>query len=220
MKVLAFNGSPRKNRNTATLLNKALEGAASQNAETELIHLYDINYKGCASCFSCKLIGGKSYGKCALRDDLTPILKKVEEADAIVLGSPVYFGAVTGEMKSFIERLLFPYWTYSANFTSLFNKKIQTGLIFTMGATESMAKEYNIEQSFGFIEMASKMLLGPTETLMVTGTYQFDDYSRYETSGLNETETAKRRKEVFPDDCRKAYEMGIRLLTQQPESVG
>jgi multimeric flavodoxin WrbA len=69
MKVIAINGSPRKNKNTATLLNKALEGAASQGSETELIHLYDLNFKGCISCFSCKLKSGKNYGKCALKDD-------------------------------------------------------------------------------------------------------------------------------------------------------
>ena len=50
---MAFNGSPRKDWNTATLLNKALEGAASKGATTELIHLYDLNYKGCISCFAC-----------------------------------------------------------------------------------------------------------------------------------------------------------------------
>ena len=71
MKVLAVNGSPRKNWNTATLLRKALEGAASQGAETEFIHLYDLNFKGCQSCFACKTIGGKSYGKCARKDDIT-----------------------------------------------------------------------------------------------------------------------------------------------------
>jgi len=62
MKVMAFNGSPRKKWNTGTLLEKALEGAASRGAETELIHLYDIDFKGCISCFACKTIGGNSYG--------------------------------------------------------------------------------------------------------------------------------------------------------------
>jgi multimeric flavodoxin WrbA len=49
---MAFNGSPRKKWNTATLLERALEGAGSQGAKTELIHLYDIDYKGCISCFA------------------------------------------------------------------------------------------------------------------------------------------------------------------------
>jgi multimeric flavodoxin WrbA len=51
MKILAINGSPRKNWNTATILNSALEGAISVGAQTEMIHLYDFNYKGCISCF-------------------------------------------------------------------------------------------------------------------------------------------------------------------------
>ena len=102
MNVLAINGSPRKNWNTATLLNNALEGAASTGAATELIHLYDLNYKGCISCFACKLKGGKSYGKCAYQDELSPVLDKIAAADAIFLGSPIYFGNVTGEMRSLI----------------------------------------------------------------------------------------------------------------------
>ena len=132
MKVIAFNGSPRKKWNTGTLLEKALEGAASQGAQTELIHLYDLNFKGCISCFACKTKGGKSYGKCAVQDDLTPVLKKVEEADALILGSPIYFGVVTGEMRSFMERLLFPYRPYvppSDPRQTLFPRKINTGFI-------------------------------------------------------------------------------------------
>ena len=109
MKIIAINGSPRKKWNTATLLEKALEGAASLGAETEFVHLYDLVFKGCTSCFSCKLKGGTSYGKCAMNDGLTPVLEKLATADAFILGSPVYFGTVTGEMRSFMERLLFQY---------------------------------------------------------------------------------------------------------------
>ena len=101
MNVIAFNGSPRKKWNTATLLERALEGAQSYGATTELIHLYDLNFKGCISCFSCKTKGGKSYGRCAVKDDLTPIFAAVEETDAVILGSPIYLGRVSGEMSSF-----------------------------------------------------------------------------------------------------------------------
>ena len=70
MKLIAFNGSPRKKWNTATLLEHALKGAKSEGAKTELIHLYDLDYKGCTSCFACKRIGGRVYGHCAIKDDL------------------------------------------------------------------------------------------------------------------------------------------------------
>ena len=130
MKVLAINGSPRKTWNTATLLKKSLEGAASRGAETELVHLYDLNFSGCVSCFACKTTGGESYGRCAVKDDLAPILKKIPETDVLILGSPIYFGSVTGEMQSFLERLQFPFLTYTDPPASIFPGKIRTETYF------------------------------------------------------------------------------------------
>lgn len=89
MKVIAFNGSPRRSWNTAILLKKALEGAASQGAATELINLYDLNFKGCISCFECKRKNGPNYGRCAVNDDLLPVLQKAATADGLILGSPI-----------------------------------------------------------------------------------------------------------------------------------
>lgn len=212
MKVIAFNGSPRKNWNTAMLLNKALEGAASQGAEVELIHLYDYNYKGCMSCFACKLKNGKSYGRCPVNDDLKPIFQKIEEADAIILGSPIYFGMTTGEMRSFMERLMFQYLAYDRNYTSLFKKRISVGFIYTMNLNETNMEERGYEQSLKAMEMPMKRIFGATESLFVNDTYQFDDYSKYETTGFNAEEKTKRRNEVFPKDCQRAFEMGVRFV--------
>jgi len=211
VKVLAINGSPRTKCNTATLLNNALEGAASRGAETELVHLYKLNFKGCISCFACKLKNGESYGRCAVNDDLTPILKKAEEADAIILGSPIYLGTATGEMRSLMERLIFPYLMYDTNHSTLFKKRIKTGLIYTMNAREDQMKLMGYDQSLNFVEMVMKRVFGESESLFVTDTYQFDDYSKYESSAFNVEEKAKRRKEEFPKDCQKAFEMGVRF---------
>ncbi|MDF2988681.1 MAG: flavodoxin [Eubacterium sp.] len=215
MKVLAFNGSPRKNGNTATVLNHALEGAASQGAETELIHLYDINYKGCISCFACKRISGKSYGRCAVNDDLMPILKKAKEADAIILGSPIYLGTVAGEMSSFIERLIYPYLVYDENHSTLFKKKIPIGFIYTLGVTESRMKMMGYDQPACINEMLMKNIFGGiSESLFVNDTYQFDDYSKYVSTAFSQEEKEKRRKEEFPNDCKKAFDMGVRLVLE------
>lgn len=211
MKVLAFNGSPRKKWNTATLLEKALEGSASQGAETELIHLYDLNYKGCVSCFACKTKGGKSYGKCAVKDDLTLIFKKIEAANAIILGSPIYYGTVSGEMKSFMERLLFPYMTYSHPPQLLFPKKIKTGFIYTMNVTEEQMNKFGFAQHIRLNEIILKMIFGASESLFSYDTYQFDDYSKVVADRFDVDKKAKRRKEVFPKDCEKAFEMGTRF---------
>ncbi len=213
MHVMAFNGSARKTWNTATLLGKVLEGAASQGAHTDLVHLYDLKYTGCRSCFACKTKGGKSYGRCAAQDDLTPILEQVTHADAIVLGSPVYYGTVSGEMKSFLERLAFPYWTYTDPPQSLFPKRIPTGLIYTMNITEELAKDAGYGIHFAVNERVLRIVFGSSETLLSYDTYQFDDYTAMIATRFDAKGKARRRKEVFPHDCEKAFAMGARLAT-------
>ena len=212
MKVIAFNGSPRKKWNTATLIEKALEGAASHGAKTELIYLYDLNFKGCISCFACKTIGGKSYGRCAVKDDLTPLFKKIEKADAIILGSPIYFGYVSGEMKSFMERLLFPYSTYTDPPESLFPRKIKAGFIYTMGVPEDMMQQMGYAQYFNLHEMILKRIYGSSEYMCSFDANQFDDYSKVLATRFDPAKKKKRYEEVFPLDCQKAFEMGVRLV--------
>ena len=209
--VIAINGSPRKKWNTATLLEHALKGAASEGAQTEIVHLYDLDYKGCTSCFSCKLVGGKSYGKCALQDDLTPVLERIRHADALIFGSPIYVGTATGEMRSFLERLVFPYLVYDAARSSLFPGKMPTGFIYTMGADEARVNDMAYEAQFSLTSMLLERIFGPSEWFMVTDTLQFDDYTKYVSSGFDPEAKARRRREVFPEDCKKAFEMGKRL---------
>lgn len=212
MKVIAVNGSPRKNWNTATLLQNALDGAASQGAETEVFHLYELNYKGCVSCFACKTKNGQSYGVCAVKDDLTSILKKVEEVKAIILSSPIYFGSVTGEMRSFMERLMFPYLTYTDPLGTLFPRKIRTGFIYTLGATEELAKKRGYDKYFNSTGRTLGMIFGSSETLCSYETFQFDDYSKYVAPCFDPLKIAKKRAEVFPKDCENAFALGTRLV--------
>ena len=211
MKVVAFNGSPRKHWNTAMLLEKALEGAKSQGAKTKLIHLYDLNYKGCISCFACKTKGGKSYGKCIVADDLKPVFEKIEDADALIFGSPIYLGNVTGEMHSFLERLVFQFLTYTEPPGSLFNQQIKTGSIYTMGVPEVLMNQLGYSQFMDLISMFLTRTFGHSETLCCFDTLQFKDYSKYVATRFDPESKAKRRKEVFPQDCQKAFEMGQRL---------
>ena len=69
------------------MLLNAMQGAKDAGAEAELVHLYDLDYKGCKSCFACQLKNAKTDGVCAIRDGLRPVLEKAREADVIVIGS-------------------------------------------------------------------------------------------------------------------------------------
>ena len=218
MKVIAVNGSPRKKWNTAAMLEKALEGAASQGAETRLIHLYDLEFKGCVSCFACKTKDGRSYGRCAVKDGLTPVYAEIRGADGLIMGSPIYLGDVTGAMRSFMERLLYPYLVYSESCPTLFPRRIRTGLIYTMNAPEEVARAFGYDRLFTANEGYMQRIFGHAESIMSYDTVQFEDYSRVVADLFDGGKKEKRRREVFPQDCRKAYEMGVRFAAR-PETV-
>lgn len=211
MNVIGINGSPRKKWNTATLVAKALEGAAAQGATTEQFHLYDLDFKGCISCFACKTRGGNSYGKCVMNDDLAPVLEKIAAADALVIGSPIYFGTVTGETRSFLERLLFQYLTYTVPYGTLLSKQIKTGFIYTMNVSEEQSRAYGYEQVFTSNERYAQLLLGPAESLCAFDTCQVDDYAKVVIESFDPIHKAKRRTEVLPLECQHAFELGRRL---------
>lgn len=212
MYLIAINGSPRKKWNTATLLEHALQGAASEGAKTELYHLYDLEYSGCTSCFACKRLGGKNYGHCAVKDDLKQVFRKVEKADAILIGSPIYYGAITGETRCFLERLAFQYSVYDPPRSTLFSKKIRTGFIYTAGAPEAIVKEMGYIQGTQITEAAMARIFGSCESLWVTDTYQFSDYAKYMSTLFDPEAKKKHRDEQFPKDCAHAFELGARLV--------
>ena len=209
MNVIAFNGSPRKDGTTAILLKRALDGAASRGARTELVQLNQLNMKGCQACYSCKKRGGKSYGRCALIDGMTPLYGKIERADAVFLRSPIYFGTVTSATKMFIERL-FPYFSYKA-YSSNFTKKIPLGLVFTMGVNDQEMEAFrqHIQLNQGILSM----LLGPAEVLVSTDTLHVKNYSEIVADALEARIGQKldHQRTVFPLDCEKAFEMGARF---------
>lgn len=212
MKIITINGSPRKNWTTGTLLKSALEGAQSEGAQTEIINLYDLSYKGCISCFACKLAGGKSYGKCALQDDLTPVFEKIKQADALVLGSPVYLSNVTGVLRSFLERLIFQYLVYSKTKDSLLGKIIPSAFIYTMNVDEQTAHMLGYDKHFKNTENSMSVIFGPTQSLYVADKKQFNDYSKYINHLFDPEKKAQRHEEVFPQDCKKAFELGKKLV--------
>lgn len=102
LKVIAFNGSARKDRNTATLLNRVLQVLEGQGIETELIQLAGTSVRGCDACRKC--ISAKNK-RCAIEDDnVNAYIQKMLEADGMILGSPVYFSMMTPELKALIDR--------------------------------------------------------------------------------------------------------------------
>jgi multimeric flavodoxin WrbA len=102
MKVVAFNGSPRKEGNTFILINHVLSELKKEGIETELVQLSGKSLRGCIACYKC--LENKDQ-RCSVKDDFAnECIKRMVEADGIVLGSPTYFSDVTAEMKALIDR--------------------------------------------------------------------------------------------------------------------
>ena len=216
-KVIVLNASPRKNFNTAQMLKKAQKGAESTGARVEYFNLYDYNFLGCRSCFACQRKGSTTEGICAIKDDIRPILEKCINADAIIIGSPVYFSYPTGVFRSFTERLLFANHTYmvdreNGGLKRRLNKTIPTGIIYTMNCPEGLANQINypilLEESVNNY----KHIMGYAESLYSYDTTQFADFSKYNCDLFDEEAKAKVRKEQFPKDLEKAFDMGKRLV--------
>lgn len=222
MRIYAVNGSPRKRRNTATVLMKALEGAAAAGPQiqTELLHLYSYTYKGCISCFECKRLGGRSYGRCAVQDDLTPVLEKLAGADGIIFGSPLYFQGITGMMRCFLERFLFQYFVYDMQYSSLAPKKMQTAFIYTMNVPYTVMTEMQYPEQLKSMEFFIAKAFSAPSVLYVNDTYQFSDYSKYKVECFSEKDKARQREEQFPVDCQKAYELGLNMARQIGSAPG
>ncbi len=101
MKILLISSSPRKERSLTFLLAKeALRGCGNQDAESEVIHLCDVKIEFCRNCEICH----KNILSCSVRDDTRMILKKMLEADGIILASPNYINQVTASMKALFDR--------------------------------------------------------------------------------------------------------------------
>ena len=215
MKVILINGSPRQNGNTMKLLNKAAEGAISVGAETEIVPLYKLNYKGCSSCFACKRKNSPFVGHCAMRDDLSPVLEKVITSDVLILGSPIYLGDITSEMRSFLERFVFMNLSYDKDKITNFKGNLSVGFIYSMGIPQERIKTSGYSNIFDLHQSYFQLFNGKSEYLISSDAYQFDDYSKYDASRYDEQHKAEVRAAQFPVDCKHAFEMGARLASNK-----
>lgn len=206
-KIIIIDGGPRKTFNTASMLKKIAEGAASvsEQIEVKTIRLYGLDYKGCMACMACK-IKGRASNVCKFKDALTPILEEIAEADGLVLGSPNYFGEVTGQMRTFLERLAFPWLSYN-DYSMTAPRKMPVVLVETQNGTQ----EANNCNGYGSMEYCITRALGQPEKLIAYNTYQVKNYANYELAGFSEEAKRQYREAHWEEDLQKAFEVGKRM---------
>ena len=206
-KIMIIDGGPRKNFNTASMLQAFAEGAKSVGNEIDvkIVRLYDLDYKGCMSCMACK-IKGRASNICKFKDSLTPILEEVAQADGLVLGSPIYFGQITGQMQAFLERLAFPWLSYN-DYSLTAPKKMPVVLMETMNGLP----DNNNSQGYGSMEYCITTALGQPEHINAYNTYQVKNYDRFELASFSEVSKRQYREENWEKDLQKAREAGRKM---------
>ena len=129
MKVTGIVGSPRADGATTALVNRVLQGAREAGAETALFNIQEAGVGGCMACYTCK-----DTGLCRQQDGMTPIYESIRSSGAVVIGTPIYMFGVSGQTKTFMDRL-FPF--LKPDFTSRLGEGLPTVMIFAQGAPKA-----------------------------------------------------------------------------------
>ena len=212
MKIYALCASPRKRWNSDQLLDAFVEGVREQapEAEVEKVYLYDLDYKGCRSCFGCKLAKGD--GSCVVRDSIHDLLIDIRKSDGFVYAAPIYFCDIPGQLRTFLERLMYP---GDSEYV------IPTAFIYTMNAPEELKEKFHFEGALS----TSKRFLESTfrqapECVYSFNTYQYNDSDAF-TDGFRmygaSDEKKERNRVQFPVDLQNAYNAGVNLVRRIQE---
>ena len=133
-------------------------------------------------------------------------------SDGVIVGSPIYFRNITGQLHSFFERLLFPYVVYSNDRTGIQNKQIPFAFIYTMNVTEDIFESDHYAAFVGMWEQFAGSFFGSAGHHYAFNTYQFDDYGKYVSDAFSEAEKAAYKEIHCAADCESAYLLGNKLL--------
>ena len=207
-KIIAVNAGPRMGWNTETLITEASKGAESVGAVVERYDLFRLErYTGCISCFGCKK--EKNKGHCVCRDALMPVLDAIRESDGLIIGSPNYLSNMTASFRALYERLIFQNLTYNLETPCCNEHPVPVLLIMTSNAPDTMYSDL-----ISSYQQTLERFVGPTKVLVSGNTLQLKDYSRTDWPwSMFDAEAKKQRhEEVFPEERKKAFEMGAQMV--------
>ncbi len=187
MNVLGINGSPRIGGNTDILLDKVLEGAKTKGAKTEKIILNTLKFSPCQECEKIR-----DDGTCIVEDDMQPLYKKIDEADAIILASPIFFGSLSAQTKMMIDRFQCAWRAKYILKKDIFKRKCKGAFI----SVEASDRK-------DFFDNAKSIVKNLFAT--INAVYQEELFC----SGVDE----KGKILKHPDILKKAFELGERIVT-------
>ena len=199
MKTIVINAGPKRRDCNARLAKSALKGAESVGADVEYVDLYKLDLSGCRVCLICK--NDEDVCKCFWRDELSPLIERIFDADCVLIAAPIFFSQPTSHYMAFLERLIYCMVSYKTG--NKFKGKVNVGLFYTINSPRDYFEKY-IRPQLKQSEDLLKMLNGN----VVIETYQ--NISKNMSSSSTDDEL-KLKREQFARDLESVFEIGAEL---------
>ena len=202
MKTVVINASPKRKGVNAQLMKSAAKGAESVGADVEYVDLYKLDLSGCRTCLICKQKDKEC--KCYWRDELSPLIDKILNADALLIAAPIFFTNPTSHYMALLERLIYCIVSYDVG--NAFKGKVNVGLFYTVNYQKDYFEE-SIRPHLKQSEDVLKMLNGNVNIHTVC------NISKNEKSKTSEEakKIVQEKEILFKEDLKEAFDIGAKL---------
>lgn len=201
---IVINAGPKRRDANAQLIKSAARGAESVDDDVEYVDLYKFDLHGCMNCTICK--NEDKVGKCYWRDDVSPLIEKILNADTLLIGTPIFFTEPTSHYRALVERLIYCIVSYETGI--VFDGKINVGLFYTLNYSTDYF-EKNVRPNLKSSEDLFKMFNGEVK-IYSSRIITKREYSQSK-SNLELQNKIKTMEEQFAVDLQNAFEIGADL---------
>ena len=198
MKTIVINADPKRKGINAQLMKSALKGAESVGAEVEYVDLYKLDLCGCRICLICK--NDEETCKCYWRDELSPLIEEIFDADALLIGVPIFFSNPSSHYMALLERLIYCMVSYKTG--NKFKGKVNVGLFYT------------INYPMDYFEKSVRPHIKQSEDLlkMLNGKVIIDIFSNISKNDyFNNQDVAKSKEKQLAVDLKKVFDVACEL---------
>ena len=206
MKIIALNGSARKNWNDGQMLDSFIKGIHEESdaIEVKRVDVYDLDYKGCRGCLGCQLKKMVEVG-CLIKDGAYELLKEIRQSDGLVFATPIYFMEITAQLRALFERLFYP------GFASPSQKHLPVSAIYTMNQPREIMErlfKHPIEVMRRYFK---ELFLEDVDEVFAFQTLQWKNNELYKFDDDFYRERVKIHEAQWPHDLEAAFVAGRRL---------
>lgn len=199
MKTVVINADPKRKEHNAQLMKSAMKGAESVGADVKYVDLYKLELSGCRICRICK--NDEDTCKCYWKDELSPLIEEILDADCLLVGSPIFFSSPSSHYMALLERLIYCIVSYKTG--NKFKGKVNVGLFYT------------INYPMDYFEKSVRPHLKQSEDVlkMLNGKVVVDSFNKISKNDYanKDEESIKLKEEQFARDLEKTFEIGADL---------